>query len=185
MSVRQILSALVEAGHEVNILGATIFDAPKGISFFGDHWKRLASRDSGEFIAVNDGLLRHDLMKTDSLNRDDLTAQEQHTWFSRYQLELKYFKPDFLFFYGGGVGGFIPREAKAWGVPSGAYLVNGSFHDRRWCRDVDIFITDTQSTRDLYRTRLNIDPIPIGKFIERDRIASKLSQKIYCLSIRV
>lgn len=174
ISVRQILSELKLAGHDVRILGATVFDAPKGVSKFGNQWKSIEAIQQEKFFEVNDeDGLNHVLLKTSSLNRDQITSAEMGAWHTRYTLEIQYFKPDFIFFYGGGPAGFIPAEARAWNIPVGAYLVNESFNGHRWCRDVDTFITDTQATRDLYRERLNIDPVPIGKFIGQDKIAKE------------
>ena len=170
ISVNQILKELKNIGHDIRILGATIFDSPKGVSLFGDNWKKILSIDSGKFIDINEGDLKHLLLKTKSTERSELTQSEINAWVMKYRNLIKYFKPDFIFFYGGGLGDLIPSEARAWNIPCGAYLVNASFEGRRWCRDVDTFITDTNATRDYYRNKLNIDPYPIGKFIGGDKI---------------
>lgn len=171
MSVQQILSELKSLGHDVRILGATVFDSPKGVSKFGDNWRKIEKIESGKFIDVNDGNLKHTLMKTQSTDRDKLMHSEQVAWVLRYRHEIRYFKPEFIFFYGGGAGDFIPAEARAWNITCGAYLVNGTFEGHRWCRDIDTFITDTNATRDYYRDKLNINPFPIGKFIGSEKIA--------------
>lgn len=171
ISVRQILSDLIGLGHDVRVLGATVFDSPKGVTKFGNDWEKIEQIESGIFFDVNDGVLKHQLLKTSSTERSNLTNAELVAWSNRYRHEIRYFKPDFIFFYGGGPGDLIPAEARAWNIPCGAYLVNGTFSNLRWCRDVDTFITDTHATRDYYREKLNIDPIPIGKFIGSETIA--------------
>jgi FkbM family methyltransferase len=179
ISVRQILTELKGLGHEVRILGATIFDSPNGTTRFGADWEKIKNIKSESFFEVNDGIIKHNLLKTDSTERSKLTNAEELVWIKKYRLEIRYFKPDFIFFYGGGPGDLIPAEARAWNIPCGAYLVNGTFSNYRWCRDVDTFITDTNATRDYYREKLNIDPIPIGKFIGSEIIArSKSPQRL-------
>ncbi len=155
----------------MRVLGATVFDSPKGVTKFGNYWEKIERIESEKFFDVNDGVLKHHLLKTSSTERSKLTNAELVAWSNRYRHEIRYFKPDFIFFYGGGPGDLIPAEARAWNIPCGAYLVNGTFSNHRWCRDVDTFITDTNATRDYYREKLNIDPFPIGKFIGIETIA--------------
>lgn len=171
ISVSQILSELKSLGHDIRILGATIFDSDKGVSKFGDNWARIKKIETEKFVDIVDGNLKHTLLITKSTERKDLTQGELGVWIQRYRHEIQYFKPDFIFFYGGGPGDIIPAEARAWNIPCGAYLVNGTFDGHRWCRDIDTFITDTVATRDYYRNKLNINPFPIKKFIGRDKVA--------------
>lgn len=173
ISARQILSQLKIRGHEVKVLGATVFDSPNGVSKFGSSWNVVKDVPAQQFIEVNDENLTHMLMKTKSTVRSETTNAEETAWVQRYRTLIRLFRPEFIFFYGGGPGDIIPSEARAWNIPCGAYLVNGTFEGHRWCRDVNTFITDTNATRDLYRNRLNIDPFPVGKFIGKEKIAAK------------
>ena len=177
MSVRSILKSMAKRGHEVKVLGTTVFDDLKGTTILKPHWDTLQGIESGQSFEVNDDPIRHILVKTESTDRSKVNSEELVKWTIRYRQELKYFQPDIVFFYGGGPGDFIPAEARSLGIPRAAYVVNGSYHSKRWARDVTTFITDTNSTAQLYQHRLNINPFVAGKFIEQDKISERRTPK--------
>jgi len=165
MSVREMLRQLACNGYEVEVIGATIFDAESGMSALPQEWKkRLATTD---ILEMNDSPLCHKLLMTNSHQRDAMTALEEAKWYEFYLHTLDTFKPDLVWFYGGRPFDYlISDEAKQRGIPVAAYLVNGNYTKTRWCRDVDCIITDTHATADYYHRKNGLTLTPVGKFID-------------------
>ncbi|NBC46669.1 MAG: glycosyl transferase family 1, partial [Gammaproteobacteria bacterium] len=116
MSVREMLHCLANQGYEIQILGCTIFDNPKGLNFLRDQWPAIRAQRLAE---VEDGVLTHQLVVTRKTQRQALSTVEQDLWHGHYRYLLDHFKPDLVWFYGGQVLELmIPAEARARGVPS-------------------------------------------------------------------
>jgi FkbM family methyltransferase len=179
MSVRQMLFQLIKNGYEVEVVGATIFDAPKGITLLKEHWAAIKDPEN-TVVEVSDGLLLHRLITTTSEDREMMTSKEMNRWYRLYIQRLDTFKPDLVWFYGGdGFTSLIPHEAHVRGIPSAAYTPNGSYTSTRWCRDVDLVITDTEATANYYREEMKFSPIPVGKFIPPENVVAKTNSRQY------
>lgn len=162
MSVRTMLRELVAEGWDVRILGATQFDHPDAAQVL----PLEISRSRGAMISIVDDGLVHELLVTQGVRREDMTAGEEAAWYGTYIARLESFQPDFVFFFGGQpFDHLIADEAKSRGICTVFYLANGNYTGRRWARDVDLVLTDTQATSDLYRSRLGMEVVPVGKFI--------------------
>lgn len=173
ISVREILFQLLKSGFEISILGATIFDDPKGMANIIDELQE-AKTNKKDVIKIKDGPFQHHLIVTENSQRSQMTAKEEDTWFAWYDRALKDMKPDLVFYYGGRTLDFlIAQEARVRNIPSVAYLVNGNFRGRRWCRDTDLIITDSQATSDYYREKEGFTPQPVGKFINPEKVIAK------------
>ena len=178
ISVREILHQLERRGFEVMILGATVFDNPNGVVRFGEKWESI--KNSGkDFIIIEDGALKHNLVITKSTNRSQMSMDENNSLISNYYQALREFKPDLVFFYGGHpIDAFFPYEARIREIPSVAYLVNANYHGTRWCRDIDVIVTDTNATSQYYTEKNGFQPKVIGKFINpEDVISTKHERK--------
>lgn len=166
MSVRQMLIQLAKQGYEVKILGATIFDNPKGSSLLKDRAPSIAAHRH-KIVYVNDGLLTHQLLVTQNAFRTQMIAHEEEIWLNQYCYLLDSYKPDIVWFYGGQtLELLIADEARARGIPSAFYLVNGNYLSPRWCRDVSLVLTDTEQTAQLYKEKVGFLSKPVGKFID-------------------
>lgn len=165
MTVRQMLLQLVERGYEVQVLGATIFDNPKGMGQLKKQFPEL-NVHLHQLIEAEDGPLTHQLVVSYSHNRNHLTTHEEGLWYSQYLYLLDSFKPDVVWFYGGQtLDMLIADEARDRGIPVAFYLANGSYKSPRWCRDVDLILTDSQASADMYRKAVGYTAKPVGKFI--------------------
>jgi len=166
MAVREQLLQLHKNGYEIAILGATIFDSPTGITRLKQHWDRIQKSKQAS-VVVNDGPLKHRLIKTQSTVRAHMRADEEARWYQFYTKLLDQFKPDLVYYYGGRtLDLLIGDEAHARGIPVAAYLANGNYAGTRWCRDVDLILTDSHATAKMYKEKDGIDVTPIGPFID-------------------
>lgn len=165
MTVRQMLLQLVAYGYEVQILGATVFDNPKGMGKLKKQFPDLNAH-LHQLIEAEDGPLTHQLVVSYSHNRNHFTTHEEGLWYSQYLYMLDSFKPDIVWFYGGQtLDMLIADEARDRDIPVAFYLANGNYKSPRWCRDVDLILTDSQATADMYRQTVGYSAKPVGKFI--------------------
>lgn len=165
MTVRQMLLQLVARGYEVEVLGATVFDNPKGMGRLKEQFPDLNAH-LHQLIEAEDGPLTHQLVVSNSHNRNHFTSHEEGLWYSQYLYMLDSFKPDVVWFYGGlTLDMLIADEARDRGVPVAFYLANGNYNSPRWCRDVDLILSDSQATADMYRKTVGYTAKPVGKFI--------------------
>jgi glycosyltransferase involved in cell wall biosynthesis len=173
MAVREMLKQLAHAGYDVQVLGATIFDAERGTTGLGPQAAEIRKR-IGQQAVVQDGPLQHVLYITRSPHRSQMLTAETHAWHSLYQQALDRFRPDIVYFYGGQANDLlIPMEARLRGIPSAFYLANGNYSQARWARDVSLILTDSQATADMYRERLNLSVTPVGPFIDASRVVAE------------
>lgn len=183
MSVREMLRQLVAQGYEVMILGSTVFDNPKGAKRIQNQWSDIAAKYH-QMAEVEDGELTHHLLVTQNTNRNALTTHEGDLWYSQYIYLLDSFKPDVVWFYGGQtLELLIPVEARARGIPSAFYLANGNYRSHFWNRDIDLILTDSQATADMYREKVGFAPKPIGKFIDSERFIAETHERKHLLFI--
>lgn len=165
MTVRQMLLQLVARGYEVQVLGATVFDNPKGMGRLKEQFPDLNAH-LHQLVEVEDGPLTHQLVVGCSHNRNHFTTHEEGLWHSQYLYLLDSFKPDVVWFYGGQtLDMLIADEARDRSIPVAFYLANGNYKAPRWCRDVDLILTDSQATADMYRNTTGFISKPVGKFI--------------------
>lgn len=172
MTVREQLRQLHKLGWEVRVIGATIFDSPKGITRLASHWKKIEQSKS-KIVRVNDSPLVHNLVKTRSTQRSEMTAAEEAVWYQAYTKLLDDFKPDVVYYYGGRtLDLLIGDEARARGIPVAAYLANGNYRGTRWCRDVDLVITNSKATANFYQQQDGIESKTIGPFVNPDMVVA-------------
>lgn len=179
ISVNQILKQFVNNGYEVKILGATIFDDVAGARHLQAQID-AAKDKAAKKLVLKDGLLEHVLLVTKSLLRHKMTLTEANDLYYLYINALDTFAPDCVFFYGGNpFDFFISQEARVRNIPSAAYLVNSNYTSARWCRDVDLIVTDTKATADMYKKRVGFEPKPIGKFIDPADVIARHHERKY------
>ncbi|NBC48839.1 MAG: glycosyltransferase, partial [Gammaproteobacteria bacterium] len=53
----------------------------------------------------------------------------------------------------------------------------------RWCRDIDLILTDSQATAEMYRDSLGVVATPVGKFIDRARFVAERHERTRLLFI--
>lgn len=183
MAVREMLIQLAARGWEVCVLGAMVFDAEKGLSRLRPHLDALR-RNTHKITHVKDGPLTHMLLCTQSIARTAMTAAEEGLWYVSYIQQLEGFRPDLVYFYGGQtLDMLVPDEAHARGIPVAAYLANGNYQTTRWCRDVDLIITDSQATAGHYAAQLGFRPLPVGAFIDPAAVLATQQSRRHVLMV--
>lgn len=183
ISVRQILKQLQQNGYEIDIVGATLFDNPRGVERITEAWETIKTT-TASYVNIADGNLTHRLTVTKSTARDEMSLNEANLLYNLYTTRLHSFKPDLVMFYGGQPWDFfISSEARVRGIPSVAYLVNANYMGIRWCRDVDLIITDTHATADLYKQKQGFEPKPVGKFIDPGNVIAKKHDRKHVLMV--
>lgn len=177
MTVRQMLLQLAANGYEIRILGATVFDNTKGMGRFKEQFPDITAQ-LHQLIEAEDGPLTHQLVVSYSHNRNHLTTHEEDLWYSQYLYLLDDFKPDLVWFYGGQtLDLLIADEARDRGIPTAFYLANGGYKAPRWCRDVDLILTDSQATADMYRKTVGYTAKPVGKFIDPSTFVAETHER--------
>ncbi|MDI4637797.1 MULTISPECIES: glycosyltransferase family 4 protein [Halomonadaceae] len=183
MSVREMLHQLLAQGYDVQTLGCTIFDNPKGAGKLKSHLKKTPAK-THQLIDVPDGQLTHQLLVTKNTYRKNITAHEESLWYSQYLYLLDSFKPDVVWFYGGQtLDLLIADEARARGIPSAFYLANGNYMSPRWSRDVDLVLTDSEATAQMYHQKVGFRASPVGKFIDPDKFIATHHQRKHLLFV--
>lgn len=161
-----MLRQLVAHGYEVEVVGAMVFDHERGTLKLQSKWATVQACIGG-VINIQDDPLKHRLVVTASTQREQMTSKEEGTWLHLYQTMLDEFSPDVVFFYGGQVlERLIPAEAKARGIPTAAYLANGSYKGKSWCRDVDLLLSNSQASADMYARTQAYQTVTLGAFVD-------------------
>ncbi|MFB9866138.1 glycosyltransferase [Vreelandella sulfidaeris] len=177
MTVRQMLLQLVAHGYDIQVLGATIFDNAKGMGRLEEQFPALKTH-LHQLIEAEDGPLTHQLVVSYSQNRNHFTSYEESLWHSQYLYMLDSFKPDIVWFYGGQtLDMLIANEARDRGIPVAFYLANGNYKAPHWCRDVDLILSDSQATADMYRKEVGFAATPVGKFIAPENFVAEQHER--------
>ena len=177
ISVREMLTSLAKTGWEVKVLSGYVFDAESGKTYIEDKLSDF-NREEIVWLNVQDGEISHEILLTESWQMENISSQEEMTFWRRFLVELAVFKPDVLFSYGARPLNLLMfSEARYRNILNVVYLVNGTYESNRWCLDVDHVVTDTTATRDLYSTKLDIVATPYGKFVNRDKIRRTVKQE--------
>ncbi len=77
---------------------------------------------------------------------------------------LDIYRPDLVFFYGGGkLRKRIVEEARARDIARAAYVVSTSYPKKPEAFEgIDVFVTDSEATASLYREKLDIELTRLG-----------------------
>jgi glycosyltransferase involved in cell wall biosynthesis len=170
-AVRELLQFSSRLGHEVIAISSTVFDSEMGARKF---WSQLKTepKDASQTIQVSDGNLGHWIAKSSHWRSGSLTLQDLDAWsrLVRRGFELK--KPDVIVLYGGTLASdWSIRFAKDNGISVAFYLANGNYKNGKIFELVDVVLTDSQATADLYFERFGLACVPlVGQCIDPKKI---------------
>lgn len=161
---RDMLTQLSLRGAQIAVLGMTCYDKPIGQNSIQD---QIDAQAGANMYKIKDGRLTHNLIPTKSTLEHDITLAELDALLVLYLQVLEDFKPDMVWFYGGrSFDMMIAAEAKRRGVRTAAYVPNGSYKGTRWCQDVDMIVTETNATSQMYQEKAGFYAKPLGVFID-------------------
>lgn len=171
MAARDMLTQLSLRGANMAVLGMTCFDKPVGRDSIQD---QLDAQDGASLFTVEQGRLTHNLIPTRDWRANEVRLSELDALYKLYHQVLGDFEPDLVWFFGGhSFDMLIPAEAKRRGVKTVAYVPNGSYMSNEWCRDVDLIVTETNATAQMYKDRVGFDAQTVGVFIEPEAYVAK------------
>lgn len=111
--------------------------------------------------------LHHEILPLARLSRDRLRPADEAAYLDFAKERLAAIAPDVLIQYGGGdAERALAREARSQGALTVFYLANPTYHHPGAFADIDLVVTDTEATARLYRERLGLAPVVIGKFVD-------------------
>jgi glycosyltransferase involved in cell wall biosynthesis len=166
MMIRECLKQLAERGCQITILGGTTFVNPEGISLLKEQWPGISAQ-KGQFITVAHEGLEHRLLVTRRTERRMMHSFEEQRWFEEYCSALETERPDLVLFFDNSLITLLTAsEARRLGIPVGVFLMHPNNRGDRWCRDVDLMLTDTRATATMYRKREGYDMVAVGTFID-------------------
>lgn len=176
LMVLECLKQLAIRGCEISILGATVFVDREGMSARAELWTKLHEH-VGKFVNIKDGYLTHRLLVTKNPKRRLMHSYEEENWFEEYGRAIQIHRPDVVLFYRKSlISLLVASEARRRGISVGIFLMHGNNYGNGWCRDINWMFTDTNATADLYKNREKYPMIPIGTFVNIDKV--KANRKI-------
>jgi glycosyltransferase involved in cell wall biosynthesis len=165
ISVRTILRSLAARGHEVTAFSGACFDtAPKPSAV--DMLSRNGFTPDGECWRYDDGPVRHLAMPfhTTQLAKVDRAMIAALTQTAARMLDD--IRPDIVISYGATPYETAVRSmAQQKGAASVFYLAHPGYKEQATFATADLVVTDSVATQDLYRARMGLDSLVIGKFI--------------------
>ncbi len=169
LSAREMLCQLASRGWEVEVIGATVFETGGGPPEIRTRLDEIET--PGTLVRYSDGPLKHIWVKTESPQMRDMRIHELDKLLVLYLKRLEEWQPDIVWLYGGKTFELLALgDAKRSGAATAFFLVNGNYKGKRWHQDVDVILTDSQATSELYKKTQGIHPQPIGKFIRRQTV---------------
>ena len=174
LSAREMLRQLSFRGLDIRILGAAVFDNTRGISQdVASHLSRTPS--DSRFTKIVDGPLVHELLCNKGRTARSMTGVERRLWLKRYIELLDSYQPDLVFFYGGGdIRQQIIEQARSRGISCAVYVVSsGYLKIPEAFKGIDLAITDSTATAELYKKKAGISLNPVGKFIDPANVRSE------------
>ncbi|HIV54226.1 MAG TPA: glycosyltransferase [Candidatus Anaerobiospirillum stercoravium] len=164
---RAILESLLPHGFEVWSFASFVFDRPQGgAATFGDLNQLFARDPHAQLIQFDDRGIHYIYLKNQHTKEMERTVSEQNEYFERYLEVLHKFQPDIVIGYGTGMDSYTCfAEAQRRGIATVYLLLNGK-HAHFTFPHLDLVLTDSHTTAQLYAEREHINCTPIGQFIE-------------------
>jgi len=174
ISVRTILGLLAERGHQVLSVTGACFDSavfPDEAGMLG--WTGFSPRpEMAAWVQYDHGVehVAHPLGTTRLGELDKGTVDGLIETVTR---SIDAFDPDVVLTYGGThFEAPIRSRMRLRGTKVVFYLANPQYTDAVSFENTDLILTDSIATQELYRQRLGLETLVIGKFIRRPELAT-------------
>ncbi len=164
---RYILESLQQSGFEIWAFSSFVFDRPHGgEATFGNLDDLYAKSPRTSIFELNDRGIHYIYLKSKTTTELKRTCAEQMEYFAHFCEVLDIYKPDIVLGYGTGMDSYTCfAEAKRRGCATVYMLLNGK-HGHFSFPHIDLVLTDSRTTADLYAVRDHINVTPIGQFID-------------------
>lgn len=164
---RAILESLQQRGFTVWSFATFVFDRPYGgNATFGDLGQLFARNPQAKLFQFDDRGIHYIYLKNQHTAEMERTVSEQNEFFERYLDVLSAYKPDLVVGYGTGMDSYTCfAEAQRRGIATVYFVMNGK-HAHFTFPHLDLVLTDSHTTAQLYAEREHINCTPIGQFIE-------------------
>ncbi|WP_322892163.1 glycosyltransferase [Yoonia sp. 76] len=127
------------------------------------------SKDAGEALfRFDDGPVRHFACATATHQIVKMTSDDFALAAKSYAKVMRDFAPDVIITFGATAFEENIRQAAVLsGIVSAFYLAHPGYKDAEVFRNIDVILTDSMATQDLYWDRFQLRSTVIGKFIAR------------------
>lgn len=181
---RCILEALSKSGVTVWAFSSFIFDRyDGGKAAFGNLKDFFNQYQNQELLEFDDRGIHYIYTHSKQTTEIFRTCNEQLRFFEHYCDILDFFKPDIVIGYGTGMDSYTCfAEASRRKIATVYLLLNGK-HGHFSFPHIDLVLTDSQTTSELYAKRDGINCTPIGQFIDCNKVISKTHHNEYITMI--
>lgn len=177
---RAMLENLAQKGFEIWAFSSFVFDRPQGgTTTFGDLQELYARQPHVNIFELNDHRIHYIYLKNAHTYEMERSCSEQMEYFHQFCEILDVFKPDIVLGYGTGMDSYTCfAEAKRHGCATVYMLLNGK-HSHFSFPHIDLVLTDSQTTAELYRVRDHISAISCGHFITPQTVVATERQPTF------
>lgn len=177
---RAMLENLAQKGFEIWAFSSFVFDRPQGgTTSFGDLKELYARQPNVNIFELNDHRIHYIYLKNTHTYEMERSCIEQMEYFYQFCEILDVFKPDIVLGFGTGMDSYTCfAEAKRQGCATVYMLLNGK-HSHFSFPHIDLVLTDSQTTAELYRVRDHISAISCGHFMSPQEVVATERQPTF------
>lgn len=163
---RALLESLLPHGFTVWSYATFVFDRPYGgNATFGDLNQLFSRNPKAQLFQFDDRGIHYIYLKNQHKTEMQRTVDEQNAYFAHFLEVLNSYQPDIVMGYGTGMDSYTCfAEAKRRGIKTIYLLFNGK-HAHFTFPHIDVILTDSHTTANLYAEREHINCTPVGQFI--------------------
>ena len=166
INCRYMLKGLARLGYEVWACSTFVFNTQSGAQqAFGDLEQQIYHSANNVFVFDEDNIhyVYPKVMQTSELS---MTLAECQLFFNTYRQILSEFKPDLVMGYGvSPLAQTCFAEAKAQQLAT-VYVVSNGTYGNYLFPNIDLIVTDSHATAQLYAERDEINMVPVGAFFD-------------------
>ncbi len=170
IQLKCMFEQLVKRGFSIHALSALVFDSPSGASPFANLEKQLEEQKDKISFNLEDSGIKYQYVRTKSRYVKDMTRQEEEHFLALFYLTIAEIKPDAIYLFGtSALEVALMAEAKRHNIKVIFGLHNGNYtqYDFPYA---DLILTESAATAELYKKEANIDMIPVGSFIGKEKV---------------
>jgi len=168
ISMNAWLKHLASIGWSASSVTMSLFDGPDEYPFRKEIVPQVdIARHIGKRLRLRQDGIEHNILNTGTSVARTLTGDMTTRFLNLAAEDIRRIRPHIVIGYGGRTLVPLRKLARSLGARTGFYLANGSYTpDRKDHLDeIDGFVTNSGSMRDLYRDRFGVDAHVIGSYL--------------------